>query len=151
MTTSIYAYRKIFDQHSTIQAALPDSAGPDDEVHCTELCTIEGITYLAVPDAIALPEQPAGIDLQPVELTPELREGIRAASPHAQLVAQRMIDKIRARYSIDDELFLARMAGGISTGLYEPTESELAEVAEYGAFVEGVRAWGRAERAKLGL
>lgn len=152
MPTSIYAYQKLSTPHTIIDARLPDNAGPDDDLRCTELCTIAGVTYLAVPDELLpLPEQPEGIDLQPVELTPELKERIRAASPHLQLIARRIIDKIRSRYSIDDELFMARMAGGISTGLYEPTESELAEVAEYGAFVEGVRAWGRAERAKLGV
>lgn len=85
------------------------------------------------------------------DLTVELREQIKASSPHLQLIARRTVERIRARYSIDDELFMARMAGGISTGLYEPSASELAEVAEYGAYVEGVRTWARGERAKLGL
>lgn len=110
------------------------------------------MTYLAVPDELLpLPEQPEGIDLKTADLTDELREQIKASSPHLQLIARRTVERIRARYSIDDELFMARMAGGISTGLHEPSASELAEVAEYGAYVEGVRTWARGERAKLGL
>lgn len=130
---------------------LPDSQGEEGELYCTELCTLGDTTYVAVPAGVELPEQPAEIDPQLVQLTPELREQIKASSPHAQLIAQRMIDKIRSKYSVDDELFMARMAGGISTGLYEPTPAEIQEVTEYGAYVESVRTWGRAERAKLGL
>lgn len=151
MPTSIYAYRKVPDEWTTITANTPDNQGLNDELRCTELCTLDAVTYLAVPAGVELPEQPPEIELELVELTPELRDRIKAASPHAQLIAQRMIDKIRAKYSIDDELFMARMAGGISTGLYEPTPAEIQEVTEYGAYVESVRTWGRAERAKLGL
>lgn len=45
----------------------------------------------------------------------------------------------------------ARIGVGAATGMYTPSASELAEMTEFGAFVEGVRNWGRAERAKLGL
>lgn len=125
--------------------------GIDDSLHCTELCTLDGVTYLAVPDGVTLPPQPPEITLAPVALTPELRDAIKAASAHSQLVGERMVQKIRAQYSLDDEMFFARIGVGAATGMYTPTADELAEMQAFGAFVEGVRQWGRSERDKLGL
>ena len=62
-----------------------------------------------------------------------------------------MITKIRNKYTIDDEMYFARIGVGAANGLYQPSAPELAELAEFGQFVEGVRAWGRTERAKIGL
>lgn len=149
--TTIYSYQKVSTPYTVIQAVLPDSAVVNDELHCTELCTIDGITYLSVPDGVTLPEQPTEIELKPVTLSPELREQIKAASPHAQLISERMIQKIRAQYSIDDEMFFARIGVGAANGMYTPTAGEMADMQAFGEFVESVRQWGREERAKLGL
>jgi len=154
--TSIVAYRKATDAWTTYTLALPDNqadpAGGED-LRCTELCTLDGVTYVAVPDGITLPEQPAQIadTVTTVILTPELREAIKAASPHVQLITKRMQDKIRARYSAEDEMYFARIGTGAALGKYAFEPGEEAALAEYGAHVEGVRQWGRAERAKLGL
>lgn len=106
-----------------------------------------------MPDGVALPEQlpQVAATLAPVTLTPELRDRLRATSPHCALISERMVQKIRARYSIDDEMFFARIGVGAATGMYQPTAGELAEMQMFGEFVEGVRQWGRAERVKLGL
>jgi len=61
------------------------------------------------------------------------------------------VQKIRARFSIDDEMFFARIGVGAAAGMYQPTPGELGEMQAFGEFVEAVRQWGRAERAKLGL
>ena len=151
MPAFIYSYQKVSTPYTVIQAALPDSAGANDELHCTELCTLGSITYLSVPDGVTLPDQPPEIELAPVTLSPELREQIKAASPHAQLIAERMIQKIRAQYSIDDEMFFARIGVGAAAGMYTPTAGEMADMQAFGEFVESVRQWGRAERANLGL
>lgn len=108
-----------------------------------------GDTYISVPDGVTLPEQP--VALEQVTLDATLREQIKAASPHSQLIGQRMIDTIRAAYTIDDEMYFARIGVGAANGLYVPAASEMEEMATFGAFVEGVRDWGRSERAKLGL
>ena len=149
--TSIYAYQKVFTPHSTIQMALPDNAGMDDEYCCTELCTLDGVTYVAVPDALTLPDQPPELTVAPAVLTDELREQIKAASTHVQLIGQRMIDRIRATYTIDDEMYFARIGVGTSLGMYVPSPSEQVEMAAFGDFCEATRQWGRDERAKLGL
>lgn len=148
---TIYSYQKVSTPYTVIQAVLPESAGATDELHCTELCTLGSITYLSVPDGVTLPDQPTELAIAPVVLTPELREQIKAASPHAQLISERMIQKIRAQYSIDDEMFFARIGVGAANGMYTPTAGEMADMQAFGEFVESVRQWGREERAKLGL
>lgn len=149
--TTIYSYQKVSTPYTVIQAVLPDSTGANDELHCTELCTIDGITYLSVPDGVTLPAQPPEITLETVTLTPELREQIKAASVHVAFIAERMIQKIRAAYSIDDEMYFARIGVGAANGMYTPTAGEMADMQAFGQFVEGVRQWGREERVKLGL
>lgn len=132
---------------------MPDAQGDEGEIFCAELGTLDGLTYVAVPDGVTLPEQlpPVAATLQQVTLTPEMRERLMSVSPHCALISERMVQKIRARYSIDDEMFFARIGVGAATGMYTPTPDELAEMQAFGVFVEGVRQWGRAERHKLGL
>lgn len=153
MPISIVSYRKTSDAHTTYELHTPDAQGDEGEIFCAELGTLDGLTYVSVPDGVALPEQlpQVAATLAPVTLTPELRDRLRATSPHCALISERMVQKIRARYSIDDEMFFARIGVGAATGMYQPTAGELAEMQMFGEFVEGVRQWGRAERVKLGL
>ena len=102
----------------------------------------------------ALPEtQPATVaaSLEPVALTDELREQIKAASPHTQLIAQRVIERIRERYGVDDELYFARIMIGAQSGLYELEPGEIEQVTAFKDWVEAARLWGREQRAALGL
>lgn len=146
---SIVSYRKVIDEYTTHKLNEPrDAAGA---ALTTELCEIDGITYVSVPDGVVLPAQPTQITVVAIMLTDALREQIKAASPHSRLIGQRMIDTIRAAYSIDDEMYFARIGVGAANGLYVSAASEMEELATFGAFVEGVRDWGRSERAKLGL
>lgn len=137
----IYRYQKQSDAYTVYQAQGED---------LQELCTLDdGYTYVSGPDD--LPPQPNQITVEPVTITPELREQIKASSPHCRLINQRMQEQIRAKYSAEDEMYLTRIAVGVLQGSYvfEPDESDL--VTEYQTFVEDVRAWGRVERAKIGL
>lgn len=68
-----------------------------------------------------------------------------------KLISERMVQKIRAQYTVDDELYFARISLGALMGLYAPSAAEVAATQAFGVFVEGVRQWGRDERAKLGL
>ena len=132
--TIIVGYKKHTDTYTTYTLATPDDAS------CTELCTIDGTTYVAVPDGVTLPEQPPEIadSVQTVTLTPELREAICTTSPHVALINARVRAAIAERYSMSDEIKLIRTA---------PSP----EFDAYNAYVESCRAWGRAEKAKLGL
>ena len=153
MTTSIVSYRKTSDAYTTYELRTPDAQGDEGEIFCAELGTIDGLTYVSVPDGVTLPDQlpQVAATLAPVTLTPELRDRLRATSPHCALIAERMVQKIRARYSIDDEMFFARIGVGAANGMYQPTADELDEMQAFGGFVESVRQWGRAERERLGL
>lgn len=120
----------------------------------TELATIDGTTYVALPDGATLPaDQPTEIagTIATVTLDPVLREQIKAASPHCKLIAQRMVEQIRAAYSIDDEMYFSRIGVGAATGMYQPSSDELQAMTVFGEFVESVRQWGRQQRAELGL
>ena len=151
--TSIVSYRKTSDAHTTYELRTPDAQGGGGEIFCTELATIDGLTYVAVPAGVTLPEQPPQVaaTLQPVILTPELREQLKAASPHCALISERMVQKIREKYSIEDEQYFARIGVGVALGAYSFQPGEQDALLAFGAHVEAVRQWGRAERAKLGL
>jgi hypothetical protein len=149
----IISYQKTSDAYATYDLHMPDVQDAEGQIYCTELGTIDGLTYVSVPPGVTLPEQlpQVAATLQTVTLTPELRAQLKATSPHCALIAERMVQKIRARCSIDDEMFFARIGVGAAAGMYTPTPDELAEMQAFGVFVEAVRQWGRAERAKLGL
>ena len=149
--TSIVSYQKVITPVTTHTLRVPDNSGVDDTIRCTELATIEDTTYVSVPAGVTLPTQPSQITVSPVTLTDALREQIKAASPHCRLISERMIQKIRSVYTIDDEMFFARIGVGAALGLYTPAPDEQAAMQAFGVFVEGVREWGRAERALLGL
>lgn len=96
---------------------------------------------MSVPDSITLPVQPDIIAASLAEVNldddPETKASI-LASPICKNINARVVDKIRAIYSINDEIKMLRIG---------PTE----ETEAYNDFVEECRAWGRAEKAKLGL
>ena len=135
--TYIVRYQKHFDALTTKLIALPE----DPETHGaigTELATVDGVTYVALPDDAILPLQPAEITVEPVELTPELKAAISEASPHVRLIRERVAEKIAARYSVTDEIKLIRTAPS-------------AEFELYNAYAEECRDWGREQKAELGL
>ena len=150
--TYIISYKKHITQERTVEIRLPLI---DAEFVGTELATVDGVTYISLPDGASLsldqPEEVASTVINPVDVDGELKANIKNASPHCRLISQRMLDQIRAAYSIDDEMYFARIGVGAATGMYVPTEGEMQELTVFGEFVEAVREWGRAERAKLGV
>ena len=131
----IYSYQKHIDSLRTVEIALPVDGM---ERLGTELATVDGTTYVYVPDTAALPAQPPEITVEGAILTPELLDAIKAASPHVRLIDARVVEQIRARYSLDDEIKMLRM-----------TPSD--ESSAYVAYVEACVAWGQTEKAKIGL
>ena len=147
--TTIFAYRKVQTEYTTIEMALPYEM--DSENQCTELCTLEGVTYVSVPDSVTLPDQPAELTITEATITPELRDQIKAASPHCRLITERMEMRISSKYSLSDEQYFARIGVGAALGAYTFAPGEQDELLAFGAYVEAARQWGRDERAKLGL
>lgn len=132
----IVSYQKHIDSIRTVEIRLPEDVSM--QRIGTELATINGVTYVSLPDNTVLPEQPAEIAVAAVDLTPDLKQSISDASPHVKLIRQRVSDKIAELYSTGDEIKLIRTAPS-------------AEFEAYNAYAEDCRAWGRSERAKLGL
>lgn len=127
------SYQKTSDQYTTYQLNMPEGA--------TELCTLEGVTYVVLPEGTTLPdEQPEQIvdSIQTVTMTVELREAISNASPHVRLIRQRVADKIAEAYTLTDEIKLLRTTPS-------------AEFEVYNQYVEDCRAWGQEQKAGLGL
>lgn len=122
-----------------------------DDVECVEVARLDGDIYIFVPDEGQLPEQPEGISLELVELTPELKEKLKENSRRCQIIAEQVHEKIRASYSLEDEQYYSRIGVGAALGVYQFQPGEQEELLAFGDFVEAVREWGRAERAKLGL
>lgn len=147
----ILKYRKITDSFTTHTLKEPNPSAGGSKI--TELATIGDWTYVHVPDDLVLPEQPDIIDatLEAVTVTPEIREEIKALCPHVQLSYQRLQERIRARYSIDDEQYLNRIAAGSVAGIYQMQDGEQDRIAAYNAYVEECRTIARQERAAIGL
>ena len=149
---TIYSYQKYTDPLISRTLRLPES-----DTHSplgTELATIDGLTYVSIPEQAVLPtNQPEEISasIAEVTMTDTLKEAIKLVSPHNQLIAQRIIETIRSNYTIDDEMYFARIGVGASMGLYVPSAQELQEMTVFGEFVEATRQWGREQRALLGL
>lgn len=80
------------------------------ESGATELAEFDGHAYVHVPDGAAIPEQPTEIDWQAIAPDAVLLARIKAESRPVRLIAQAMIEKIRASYTIDDEMFLRALA-----------------------------------------
>ena len=149
---SIISYKKYITNEFTRALVLP--ADQDHKFLGTELATIGDTTYVFVPDGATLPSnQPAEIvnSIETVTLTDTLREQIKAASPHCKLISQRVIDKIRERYSLDDEQYFSRIGIGKALNIYEFRQGEQDVLLEFGVYVEECRQWGKDQRAVIGL
>jgi len=132
----IMKYRKVTDQYTTYTVI---DNGEDDK-RITELCTINGDTYISVPNDIILPKQPKQINLEPAVVTGELKEQIEEKSPHIQLIKKRIRENIRKKYSVEDELKIVRnKINGIDMGKYT----------EYNNYVESCIAEGEAKKEVL--
>jgi hypothetical protein len=152
MTATIYRYQPVVIAGPTgtdYRPTGPDGEGFHDTL--TDLCECDGWRYVAVPAGIT-PLVPVELTTwSAVELTAELRDQIKQASSHCQLARERFVAAIRARHSLDDELYYARIATGSMLGSYtlQPGEAEL--LAGYQTDVETARATLHERYAELGV
>lgn len=135
----IIAYQKFVNSEITRELRLP----VDDQNQSigTELATIEGVTYVSIPDEYTLPiDQPDEIKstIKTIAQDDTVIAEIKHVSPHVKLINERVQEKISEKYTIQDEIKLIRTS---------PSQ----QFDEYNAYVESCRAWGRAEKVKLGL
>lgn len=123
----IYKYRKITDAVTTYQLIEPDYNLVKTPDRVKELATISGWTYVSVPDSLVLPKQPPQVVLYDAE------------SPEKVQIDEQVVEKIRQKYSINDELKVLRLA----------VEGQLTEYTQYNTYVKECSTWGQAEKAKL--
>ena len=135
----IIAYKKSITSFATRTLILAQDK--NNQSVGTEVATLsDGLTYVSMPAATVLPTQPDEIkaSVKEVALAADQVLEIKQKSPHVRLINQRVCEKIRDKYSVDDELKMLRIAPSIETTAYS-------------AHVEDCRAWGQVEKAKLGL
>jgi len=149
----IISYKKHITNSATKVLALPiDKKG---QFIGTELATLaDGLTYVSIPATTTLPTQPQEISntvTEGVALTAAQVTEIKSVSPHVRLINDRVCDKIREQYSLDDELKLARISIGNLQKTYTASASEIQAISDYHAAVEAARAWGRKEKLALGI
>jgi len=130
---TIISYQKHIEGPITQELNLPQLG--------QEIATVDGITYVSLPDGVSLPaDQPAAIaaSISIMTLAAPLREQIKAASPQVRAINAMVAEKIAASYSLSDEIKLLRTAPS-------------AEFEMYNAHAEACRDWGRQQKALLGL
>lgn len=117
-----YKFRQIINSVTTLSLVEPDYQllGLVDRVRV--IGELDGFIYVEVPDSITLPSS------QPVEL-------VEANYKEDKIDAQ-VVDKIRNRYSVSDEIKLLRTAPS-------------AEATAWDGYVEECRAWGKAQKEML--
>jgi len=149
--TTIISYQKYTDEWTTYTLVQPHQS-PDSQ-NTTELCTIDGVTYVAVPDGVTLPDQPSQIadNIKNVELTAELISAIKTNSSHCKFISDQVQHKIRQKYTMDDEMYFSRIASATALGVYELKPGENEKLMQYNGYIESVRLWAKQERIKLGL
>ena len=134
----------------TLRVTFGENADTKEKIG-VELATIDGVTYISLPDGEMLPEQHEELIIESVELTDELREAIKRSSSFCRMISEQCIAKIRERYSIDDEAYFSRIGVGAALGAYSFQPGEREQLLEFGEFVESVRRRGREQRASVGL
>jgi hypothetical protein len=136
----IFRYLKSTDKFTTHTFVEPDYS--ENEERITELCTIDGLTYISIPDSVKTSKQPKNVEetLEEVVLSDEVKDKIKKASPHIQLIYQRVRDKIAEKYSVTDELKALR-----------ERDKDVIKFNEYNSYVEECCAWGNAKKVKLGI
>lgn len=154
--TSLIAYQKVTDSLTTHALRLPEPKEQGARA-AQELATLpDGRTVVVLFDGYELPDaQPdaiqGSIEVLPSPMPDDLKSAIREASPHARLISARMQERIRARYSQEDELKFSRIGTGHALGIYKMTDVEKAALVAFGEYLESCRAWAKSEREALGI
>ena len=146
---TIYQYEKQITTGAN--GTVIDFVRSEGDAHPMELCTINGTTYLSVPDGYVIPTQPEEISFAPVVMTDDLRETIKANSRAVQLITEEIQKLIRSKHSLEDEQYFSRIGVGVALGAYAFLPGEQEALLAFGTYVEECRQYGKAKRAELGL
>lgn len=122
-----YKYRKIINEVTTLCLVEPDYELLKLKERVQVIGELDGFTYIEVPDSIKLPSE------QPILLI--------EANLEADKIDFQTVQKIRAQYSINDELKALRTAVGGNT----------TEFKTYNAYVEECKAAGTVLKQAVGV
>lgn len=146
---TIYQYEKQITAGAN--GTVIDFVRSEGDTQPMELCTINGTTYLSVPDGYVIPTQPVDISFAPVVMTEDLRETIKTNSRAVQLITEEVQKLIRNKYSLEDEQYFSRIGVGAALGAYTFLTGEQEALLAFGNYVEECRQYGKTKRAELGL
>lgn len=151
--TTIYRYQPVIIPGPAGTDYRPRADLPDETTGAAlaELATLDGWRYVAVADGATLTVPDELETWEAVTLTDESRDAIKAASPHAKLALAQFAADLRARYTLDDELYFARIATGALMGTYQLQPGEAEQLAAYQQHVEACRLALKARYGALGL
>ncbi|MEW6485795.1 MAG: hypothetical protein AB1423_14480 [Pseudomonadota bacterium] len=137
----LYRYKKITDAYTThtVQAE-----------GLVELCELDGDTIISVPDDAKL-EASKVLTVQPVELTEELAAAIKEKSDVVQMVNTMVVEKIREKYDINDELKIIKKMLQCLVNKTTPDAETLKQYTDYIAYTDTCTAWGTEEKTALGV
>lgn len=138
----IYRYQPIFNKHTRIDANLPENA----IIHLSNDQLEDFDNYQYVTFEEKAPEQPKGIILEEVVLTAELKEKLRKYSSHWKRYKERIIEKIREKYSYDDEYDILH-----TKSLGTKTTKDKNKIAKYDDFVKSIKDYYKTYKESLGL
>jgi len=88
----IYKYRKVTDQYTTYNIVEPDYSEGDLKI--IDLATIDGVSYVFMPDGVILPNQPKQVVLEECIVDEALYNMIERSSSHTELINRRINDGI---------------------------------------------------------
>ncbi len=93
---------KIVCYPAEVKPIYPNTCG---EQRVIDLGLYMGKRYILLTDGIAFPKQPKGVSIKPADFTnSDVRKYLKTESPLAKQVDRETQDKIRQRYSLEDEL-----------------------------------------------
>lgn len=101
---------------------------------------IDGYIYLTVPDNFTQDK------MEDVVLDDKLKEQLRSISPHWQRYKERIIEKIREKYSYDDEYDILH-----TKSLGTKTTKDKNKIAKYDDFVKSIKDYYKTYKESLGL
>ena len=117
-----------------------------------DLCFYEGFRYVSIPTEVQF-EVPEEISQSWIEvvLNEASSEALKKECFIVKIINDRLIEKIRKKYSLNDELYYARITSGSLLGTYIMANDEEQMIAQYQVDIENYRAQAKAERIELGF
>jgi hypothetical protein len=149
------------DKHTSYTLTHPDYM-ISDQGRVSELCTIDDLTYVSVPDGAILPMQSTQVQktLKEIVLSEELRDKIKVASVHYKLIEERLNDILPIMKPEDGRYFMLSFdsvkmdAEKVKYGIADVLNVKEAlkpHIKNTAGYVQEIEQWGSDRKGCLGL